>query len=372
MNQLENHKVKKTLYLLLLFLLSINTVKTQVSSSKPVLIMADGQLRSHPVKVFVANANIITEMKPELYLIGIYQSTRIQFGDMLNSAHPFKPYQVASDQTMSYNIDGIPITLTGTMMIFSLDTIKMKINDAGMRVLPVLRWISKETKTKDGKTEIEYTKIISENEIYIGNGIGAIFYTIILLIVITLIIFAFEWVRKKRPLDVIRTYDGNISLSLTQMALWTLAVGAMVFAFGLMHLDVPDIPDSLIVLMGLSVATGAVGHYQTHMLKDLDKCLGREINNKKSSKKYFSGLASIINITIENKEYPSIAKAQYLFWTLTTIILFVYKSAVEGRLWSVPEELVFLMGISQGSYLVRNQMEIAKDNKELAKKEGEG
>lgn len=364
--------MKKTLYLLLLFLLSINTVKTQVSSSKPVLIMADGQLRSHPVKVFVANANIITEMKPELYLIGIYQSTRIQFGDMLNSAHPFKPYQVASDQTMSYNIDGIPITLTGTMMIFSLDTIKMKINDAGMRVLPVLRWISKETKTKDGKTEIEYTKVISENEIYIGNGIGAIFYTIILLIVITLIIFAFEWVRKKRPLDVIRTYDGNISLSLTQMALWTLAVGAMVFAFGLMHLDVPDIPDSLIVLMGLSVATGAVGHYQTHMLKDLDKSLGREINNKKSSKKYFSGLASIINITIENKEYPSIAKAQYLFWTLTTIILFVYKSAVEGRLWSVPEELVFLMGISQGSYLVRNQMEIAKDNKELAKKGSEG
>jgi hypothetical protein len=38
----------------------------------------------------------------------------------------------------------------------------------------------------------------------------------------------------------------------------------------------------------------------------------------------------------------------------------------------VPEELVFLMGISQGSYLIRNQMEITKDNKELAKKEGEG
>ena len=363
--------MKRIFYFVSILFLAATTFHAQVNSSKPVLIMADGQLRSHPVKVFIANANIKPEMKPELYLIGIYQSTRIQFGDMLNSSHPFKPYQVASDQTMSYNIDGVSLTLTGTMMIFSLDTIKMKIDDAGMRVLPVLKWISKKTKTKDGKTEIEYTKVISENEIYIGNGIGAIFYTIILLVVITLIVFAFEWVRKKRPLDVIRTYDGNISLSLTQMALWTLASGAMVFAFGLMHLDVPEIPDSLIVLMGLSVATGAVGHYQTHLLKDLDKNLGREISNKKSSKKYFSGLASLINITIENKEYPSIAKAQYLFWTVTTIVLFVYKSSVEGRLWSVPEELVFLMGISQGSYLVRNQMEITKDNKELAKRESE-
>ncbi|MDQ7815552.1 MAG: hypothetical protein RDU14_00840 [Melioribacteraceae bacterium] len=364
--------MKRIFYFVSILFLAATTFHAQVNSSKPVLIMADGQLRSHPVKVFIANANIKPEMKPELYLIGIYQSTRIQFGDMLNSAHPFKPYQVASDQTMSYKIDGVPITLTGTMMIFSLDTIKMKIDDAGMRVLPVLKWISKETKTKDGKTEIEYTKVISENEIYIGNGIGAIFYTIILLVVLIMIIFAFEWARKKRPLDVIRTYDGNISLSLTQMALWTLAAGAMVFAFGLMHLDVPEIPDSLIVLMGLSVATGAVGHYQSHLLKDLDNNLGRvSSTNLKESKKYFSGLASLINITIESKEYPSIAKAQYLFWTVTTIVLFVYKSSVEGRLWSVPEELVFLMGISQGSYLVRNQMEITKDNKELAKKENE-
>jgi len=364
----------KTLFLVFVIVItSAAHISAQDSSSKPILIMADGQLRSHPVKVFIANANITEDKEPQLFLIGIYQSTRTKFGNVLNSSHPFRPYQIASDQSMTYKLNEATSTIKGTMMVFDLSDIHMSINDAGMRLLPVVKWISKKIAKPDAKTELEYTTVISENEIYLGNGIGGIFYTIILLIVIILITFAFEWVRKKRPLDVIRTYDGKISLSLTQMALWTLAVGGLVFAFGLMHLDVPDIPDSLVALMGLSIATGAVGHYQSHLQKNLNDKLGRlrkEEDEENSGKPnyYFSGLASLINITIKNEEYPSIAKAQYLFWTILTIILFIYKSSVEGKLWSVPEELVVLMGISQGSYLVRNQMEIAKDNKEAADK----
>lgn len=365
--------MKKIFFTILLLITTATLLSAQDNSSKPVLIMADGQLRSHPVKVFIANANITEDKEPQLFLIGIYQSTRTKFGNVLNSSHPFKPYEVASDQTMNYKLNEATSTVKGTMMVFDLSDIHMSINDAGMRLLPVVKWISKKIVKPDGKTELEYTTVISEKEIYLGNGIGGIFYTVILLIAIILIIFAFEWIRKKRALDVIRTYDGKISLSLTQMALWTLAVGGLVFAFGLMHLDVPDIPDSLVALMGLSIATGAVGHYQSHVQKNLNDKLGRlrkEKDDESTAKsaKYFSGLASLINITIKNEEYPSIAKAQYLFWTILTIILFIYKSSVEGKLWSVPEELVVLMGISQGSYLVRNQMEITKDNKEASEK----
>ncbi|MEW6507077.1 MAG: hypothetical protein AB1432_04945 [Bacteroidota bacterium] len=364
---------KKFLVLLLLFAATA-LISAQGNTSKPVLIMADGQLRSHPVKVFIANANITEDMEPQLFLIGIYQRTRTKFGNVLNSSHPFKPYQVASDQTMTYKLNDATTTVKGTMMVFDLSEIKMPIYDAGMRLLPVVKWLSEKNGEPDDKSEPAYTKVISENEIYLGNGIGGIFYTVILIVTITLLIFSFEWVRKKRALDVIRTYDGKISLSLTQMAMWTLAVGGLVFAFGLMHLDVPEIPDSLVALMGLSIATGAVGHYQSHLQKNLNEKLGRlrkeEEDNEDTDKsnKYFSGLASLINITIKNEEYPSIAKAQYLFWTITTIILFVYKSSVEGKIWPVPEELVVLMGISQGSYLARNQMEITKDNKEAANK----
>lgn len=365
--------MKKLFLTISLLFTTATLLSAQDSSSIPVLIMADGQLRSHPVKVFVANANITEGKEPQLFLIGIYQSTRTKFGNVLNSSHPFKPYQIASDQTMNYKLNEATSTIKGTMMVFDLSDIHMSINDAGMRLLPVVKWISKKNTKPDGKIELEYTTVISEMEIYLGNGIGGIFYTVILLVVIILIIFAFEWVRKKRPLDVIRTYDGKISLSLTQMALWTLAIGGLVFAFGLMHLDVPDIPDSLVALMGLSIATGAVGHYQSHVQKNLNDKLGRlrkeeDDESTVESGKYFSGLASLINITIKNEEYPSIAKAQYLFWTILTIILFVYKSSIEGKLWPVPEELVVLMGISQGSYLVRNQMEITKDNKEAAEK----
>lgn len=359
----------RKIYLSLVFFLLPSLFNfAEENGSKPVLIMNDGQLRSHPVKVFIANVNITAEMEPELYLIGIYQRTRVKFGDVLNSSHPFKPYQVASGQTISQNISGVPVTIQGTMMIFDLSSIEMPFYDAGMRVLPVMKWVGSKN-SKESQADIKYSRVISESEIYIGNGTGGIFYTFIFLIVMMLIIFSFEWIRKKRPLDVIRTYDGKISLSLMQMAMWTIAVGAMVFLFGLMHLDVPDIPDSLIVLMGLSVVSGAAGHYQSHLMKDLNKSLGRDISRDTIKEGYFSGLASVINITIENKEYPSMAKAQYLFWTVAAIILFVYKSSVEGKLWSVPEELVFLMGISQASYLVRNQMEIMKENKELSRKE---
>ncbi len=363
--------MRKFFLALIFFLLPSLFNLAEENGSKPVLIMNDGQLRSHPVKVFIANVSITAEMEPELYLIGIYQRTRVKFGDVLNSSHPFKPYQVAPGQTITHSISGVPVAIQGTMMIFDLSGIEMPFYDAGMRVLPVMRWTIKKNSEED-RTGYEYSRVISESEIYIGNGTGGIFYTIIFLIVMTLIVFSFEWIRKKRPLDVIRTYDGKISLSLMQMAMWTIAVGAMVFLFGLMHLDVPDIPDSLIVLMGLSVVSGAAGHYQSHLMKDLNKSLGRDIGRDTIKEGYFSGLASVINITIENKEYPSMAKAQYLFWTVAAIILFVYKSSVEGKLWSVPEELVFLMGISQGSYLVRNQMEITKENKELSKKNIKG
>lgn len=41
-----------------------------------------------------------------------------------------------------------------------------------------------------------------------------------------------------------------------------------------------------------------------------------------------------------------------LFWTVLLIALFVWKSALEGSLWDVPEQLVALTGISQLGYLM--------------------
>lgn len=358
--------MKKIFYTFLFLLTSSAALFAQETSSKPILIMDDGQLRSHPVKVFVTDVNITDEMQPVLCLIGINQKTREKYENVLCKGPSFIPFQTATDQTISHDVAGTPITVKGTVMLFDLNEIRIPFYDAGVRVLPVVTWISKKTTLPNNEIKLDYAEVISEYEIYIGNGTGGIFWTAVLLIGMIGIIFILEWVMDKRPLDLIRIYDGKMSLSLTQMAMWTLAVGGMVFAFGLMHLDVPEIPDSLIALMGLSVATSAAGHYQSHLLKDIKQEIGRKnVNANGKKKRFFSGLSSIINVTVGDKEFPSMAKSQYLFWTVATIILFVYKSSVEGMLWSVPEELIVLMGISQGSYLVRNQMEISKENKVL-------
>jgi hypothetical protein len=364
--------MKKIFYIFSIIFMFVTSLLAQSDSSKPTLIMDDGQLRSHPVRVFVTNVNIEKEMKPILCLVAINQTTRSKYGNVWCKGPSFKPFEVASDQTISHDVAGTPITVKGTMMLFDLTEISIPIYSAGMRVLPVVTWTAKTITTADNKVRYEYSEVISENEIYIGNGPGGIFWTVVMLLAIIGFVFLLERAGKKRPLDVIRIYDGKISLSLLQMALWSMAVGGMVFAFGLMHLDVPNIPDSLVFLMGLSVVTSAAGHYQTHTLNEIkEESKGNNSHEGNVKKGFFSGLTSMISITTENKEFPSMAKAQYFFWTIAAIVLFVYKSSVEGKLWSVPEELVILMGISQGSYLVRNQMEVNKENKELEKKKEE-
>lgn len=55
--------------------------------------------------------------------------------------------------------------------------------------------------------------------------------------------------------------------------------------------------------------------------------------------------------------------------------MFTVKSVLEGQLWDVPYQLVALMGISQASFLTRNELAVrdegqkAEDAEEEAKKE---
>ena len=73
----------------------------------------------------------------------------------------------------------------------------------------------------------------------------------------------------------------------------------------------------------------------------------------------------------DGKYEPSIAKAQMLFWTLTTLSLFVVKSLLEGELWDVPTQLVALMGVSQAGFLSRKEMSVAEQSKNVKELEEE-
>ena len=158
-----------------------------------------------------------------------------------------------------------------------------------------------------------------------------------------------------------------MSVSLAQMALWTLVVGGMVLMFGLMHLQVPNIPETLVFLMGFSVTTSVVGHFQAKEIITHSKGKRPGSRGKKGpSAPTVRSLSDLLGdlVTIEGE--PDLAKAQMLFWTVITLVLFVVKSLLDGNLWDVPTMLVFLMGISQGGFLARKQMAV-RDVKKLKK-----
>jgi hypothetical protein len=117
---------------------------------------------------------------------------------------------------------------------------------------------------------------------------------------------------------------------------WTLCIGATVFSFGLTRLEPSAIPETLVALMGLSLATRAITYTQ----------------EKPSTKKYVPHLSDLIRSKVGTTYELSITKAQMLFWTCLVACLFVAKSLLDGMLWDVPWQLVTLMGFSQASYMV--------------------
>ncbi len=351
--------------ILLVFVLSQTFILPQDDNKNPYLIMQDGQLKSHPVRVFVRDAEITRRMRPILCLVAIDQVTRKKYDEIWCKGPSFRPFEVASGQTMAYKVEGTSLTLNGTMMLFDIDSLIIPYYKTGMRVIPVIHWISKTETLPDSGVKNEYSKVIGEDEIYIGNGTGAFLWTTLIVVLFIVIVKLMAFWGDKKFFDLIKIYDsenGKLSLSLTQMLLWTLAIGIMVMIFSLMYLQVPHIPDSLVALMGLSVVTGSIGHYQTTKIDKQKKNVQPEniVETKKGFPKTLYDLIAIDKN--DGQVYPSIAKTQNLFWTIITLILFIWKSSVDGQLWEVPGELVVLMGISQTSYLIRNQMEIKPES----------
>jgi hypothetical protein len=139
--------------------------------------------------------------------------------------------------------------------------------------------------------------------------------------------------------------DGHLSLSQTQVACWTVAVGGVVFGYGMVRLEVPTIPTSLLALMGASLVTGGVGYF-----KDAQKQQAAAASGPVARRS--PALADLLVGFIPGQEPElSLAKAQMLFWTLLLLILFVAKSILDGMIWEVPWPLVALMGFSQAGYL---------------------
>jgi uncharacterized membrane protein YphA (DoxX/SURF4 family) len=358
------------------FAISLFCVCAVAAETPTQLFVKDGQLRSHPFAVFV-NREITAEMKPTIRL------AEFDLGDAPSAAvvDPAKGLGlVAPRQVRSFPVNGETVTFEGTLLMFDLGKYHIPALYTARRVLPIVEW----TEPAAGSPAGVRQQVVAQAEIYVGNFFGALFWTAAVVLMVILLIYL--WARSKcqavneeqkryeaRPaLLIITGPDGYLSLWRTQLVLWTLAVGSMVFLYGLLRLQVPAIPDSLVVLMGLSVLTGGVSAGKA--ARDAHRAGGAAHGGSKAQaragdgsehdaekakepdrpgKKVKGRFADLI--TDYNKAFKapeiSVPKAQMVFWTVIMLILFVVKSWLEGELWAVPWQMVALTGVSQAGYV---------------------
>ena len=282
--------------------------------------MPDGQMKSHLLRVYT-DQDITEADKPELLLLaGQLGYEKLPSWGATNGIHHF---QLARFQQWTETIDGVSSSHTGTLLIFDLRTADFAWFKACMRVTPVLKWSQSKT-------------AVGSRPVYIGNMLHAGVWTA-LIMAILLVVFLFRFLRPNGWKCLLLNPEGRLSLSKTQAAAWTLCIGAMVFCFGITRLRPPVIPETLVALMGLSLATRALVYTQ---------------EKKSTVPPATPEWGDLIRSFQDGKGFLAITKAQMLFWTCIVIFLFCTKSLLDGELWDVPWQLVALMGMSQASYMV--------------------
>lgn len=294
----------------------------------PQLFMPDGQLKSHTVRVYVTH-DISPDLQPRLRLLRSHAVTK----KAMDESRPLEPGIVAPGQEWVERVGGQDIRRRGTLLLFDLSSLDFHYK-AMMRVMPIVSWIEK------GSEHI----VISPSEVNLGNIVAVIGWTSLVVGIAVLLIVFLSWRKKGNPLQLLTGVDGHLSLSQTQVACWTVIVGGVVLGYGMVKFEVPDIPASLLALMGASLVTGGVSYFQ-----DAKKQKAATGGN---ATQIAPDLADLIRAFIPGQPPElSLAKAQMLFWTLLLIVIFVSKSILDGVIWDVPWPLVALMGFSQAGYL---------------------
>ena len=377
----------------LAFGLTESVAQDQKNNKKGIeIFMADGQLPSHPIRIYERDKDL-TNSNPRLCLTRRVKVVETETDTLFcRDKDWYFPFEIAANQKWIDESSGHKVSKTGSLLLFDLVNFPISPYRSGARVLPIVRW-EEYTTTIEGdsaKVDTVLHSGVSAKEIYLSNGPGTIFWTAIIILIFFALAFWVTRANNKSLLGLI-IIKKHVSMSLTQMALWTIAVGAVVLGFGLMRLQVPNIPDNLVLLMGFATGTSAAGHWQVNRgrrlkkkedeLKEIKAAKAGQKKKKQNAKDKEDAnepltlaekFKTLIMVDVGDGKYePSIAKAQMLFWTLTTLSLFVVKSLLEGELWDVPTQLVALMGVSQAGFLSRKEMSVGEQSKNVKELEEE-
>jgi len=295
------------------------------------IYMPDGQLKSHSIRVYVTR-DILPDQTPRLRLLRSHAVTK----KAVDETTVEEPGVVAPGQEWIESVEGQQVRRSGTLLLFDISNRDFGYG-AMRRVMPVLSW------TEGGIGRIA----VGEREVNVGNIVAALWWTASIVGLALLVVVALSWQTGVNPLLLLTGVDGHLSLAQTQIACWTVAVGSVVLGYGLIRLEIPNIPESVLVLMGASLATGGFGFYQDAQKQQAAVKAGVGPARRNLA------LGDLVRVFSPGQAPElSLAKAQMLFWTILLLVLFVSKSILGGAIWEVPWALVALMGFSQAGYLV--------------------
>ncbi len=339
---------------------------TNGSSGEPIhLYVPDGQLRSSPVRIYVT-CNLTPSDNPVLRL---YSSHALTSDDPLEGREQPIDF-IAPGQSWTESVDGQDIAKTGTVILLNLSKYPMEFYKPMKRVLAVLKW-------GNGSSNLI---AVTERPVNLGNAPAAWAWSIFLVVVVLACITTLGKSGSGSVLGLLCADDGHLSLSLTQIALWTIAIGVVAFFYGMIRFEVPTIPNSILILMGLSLGTAGLGSAAPPQKANssafqaaagnASRCTssrwaprsaqgaaglpapGRAVGaHKPGDMPRLSDLICLFPKEADAVPQISLARAQMLFWTVIIIVLFVAKSAIDGVLWDVPGGMVALMGFSQVGYV---------------------
>jgi hypothetical protein len=292
--------------------------------------MPDGQLKSHAIRIYVSR-DIQPGQNPRLQLLRSHAVTA-KAGD---EAALLEPGVIAPGQEWTEPVEGQQVRRSGTLLLFDISQMDFG-GRAMLRVRPVVSW------TEEGKTRIA----VGDSEVNVGSIVATMGWTTLVMGLALLIVITLSRRSGGNPLQLLAGVDGHLSLAQTQIACWTVVVASVVLGYGFVALQIPRIPESLLVLMGASLATGGIGFFSDARNRSA------AIKAGATPDRHPMAVGDLVR-DFSTGEVPelSLAKAQMLVWTVLLLVLFLSKSILEGAIWEVPWALVALMGFSQAGFL---------------------
>lgn len=173
------------------------------------------------------------------------------------------------------------------------------------------------------------------------TGKAFLYITIGLFVLLVVVIF---FVSKK--FHIIRS--GNslkspYSLARCQLAFWTILVSFSFLYLWIINGEMPELPSSVLMLLGISISTKACALYIDYSNK--------QVNNKKATSKGF------LRDILSDENGVNIQRSQMFLWTLILGFIYMHSVIVDQLIIGFDTNLLALMGISSGTYVLLKTIE---------------